>query len=65
MLGCDLSGNGQKTRVEHFCSRRWRKVRIELSKKLDGGPVDEEETTTRRQNDRAGETKTCRMIVLT
>jgi hypothetical protein len=65
MLGCDLSGNGQKTGGEHFCSRRWRKVRIELSKKIDGGPVDEEEPTTRRQDDRAGETKPCRMIVLT
>jgi hypothetical protein len=64
MSGCDLSGNGQKTRGEHFCSRRWRKVRIELSKKIDGGPVDEEETTTRRQDDRAGKTNTRSAIAL-
>jgi hypothetical protein len=39
-------------------------VRIDGAKKIDSSPVDEEETTTRRQDDRAGETKTCRMIVL-
>jgi len=64
-MGCNLPNYGHEARGEGLGSRRRKPVQIERTKKINGVPVDEEETARQSENNRTGGTNTRGPIVLT
>lgn len=64
-MGCNLLDHGHEAWGDGLGSRRRKPVQIERTQKINGVPVDEEETARRSENNRTGGTKTRGPIVLT